>query len=438
MKKNLILGAFLILILGLLPVNYALYISTLGTAMQTVFYINAMPAAGGEGEAASDNTEAFFDDSLYVKYYAQSNIEVKQEKLQTEKLPLQFNLPNDPYTDRQWYVKNNGTFTRFASKAGADIGLLQAWELEDGDSLVTVAVLDGGCDIYNADLKGRIWKNAQEIPFNNIDDDLNGYVDDTIGWDFVNADNFPEDEAGHGTNVAGIIGANANNNIAYAGIDKNCKLMICKITDDEGNGKYRNWAAAIYYAVKNGARVINMSVGGLVSSKELETAINFAYENNVLVVAAMMNTNTSQPYFPAAYKNVLAVGATNPDDSRAAPFFWSKTSGSNYGQHISVVAPGNYIYGLSPTSDNIFWGGTSQAAPMVSGLAALLIAQDMSRTPDEIQHIITITADDKVGTAEEDTDGWDQYYGYGRINAYRALQYNYFPRAIELQVLNNL
>jgi subtilisin family serine protease len=201
-----------------------------------------------------------------------------------------------------------------------------------------------------------------------------------------------------------------------------CKLMVLKVTNKAGDGYYRDWAQAIMYAVQNGAKVINMSVGGTEQSSLLQAAVDYAWEHGVLIVACAMNGNTEQPYYPAACRHVLAVGATNPDDTRAAPFFWDKNSGSNYGKHLGVVAPGNYIYGLSHKAYNAIWGGTSQAAPFVSGLASLLLAQNPHRTPAELIHLIESTADDQVGRPEEDTPGWDKYHGFGRINALKALQ----------------
>ena len=108
-------------------------------------------------------------------------------------------------------------------------------------------------------------------------------------------------------------------------------------------------------------------------------------------------------------------------------FFWSTSSGSSYGSHIDVVAPGNYIYGLSYNSDNNYntqWGGTSQASPLVAGVASLLLSQDPARTPNEIYQIIRDTAEDQVGNESEDTMGYDIYYGYGRVNAFNALSFN--------------
>ena len=332
-------------------------------------------------------------------------------------------IPDDPYFYRQWACKNDGSFPSVhPGIPDADIDMDQAWDIEQGSSDIIVGILDSGCFTSHPEFSGRIWTNQGEIPNNNIDDDGNGYIDDCHGWDFAYNDNVTNDGTGHGTNVTGIIGANSNNTIGYAGIDWNCTLMICKILNNYGSGYYSWWEDGIYYAVNNGAHVINMSVGGTSYSSSLQDAINYAYLNNVLVVCSMGNYNTSTPNYPAAFSNSFAVGATDTNDYRCNPFFWG--GGSNYGSHIDVVAPGNYIYGLdnqSSTNYNIYWAGTSQAVPYITGLTALLLARDTLGTVDEIKDVITISAEDQVGNPTEDTAGWDQYYGWGRINAYEAL-----------------
>jgi thermitase len=333
------------------------------------------------------------------------------------------NLPNDTHFGRQYGLVNDGSFSLGTVKEDADVDMELAWEIETGDSQVVVAVLDAGAKMDHPELVNRLWHNSAEAE-NNADDDMNGYIDDVLGWDFVNNDNDPTDDHGHGTNVVGIVGADANNNLGYSGVDQYAKLMICKILDSENRGFYSWWTTAIYYAVNQGAKVINMSVGGSSFSQAMEDAVNYAHNKGVTIVACMMNNNNNVTYYPAGYVNTIAVGATNPDDTRAAPFFWSANSGSSFGGHIDVVAPGNYIYGLSHRSDSNFgsyWGGTSQATPLVAGIAALLIAQDSSRGPEDIRTILQSTAEDQIGNPFEDTEGFDIYYGYGRVNAHQAL-----------------
>jgi len=332
--------------------------------------------------------------------------------------------PNDAYYSRQWSLKNNGTFPLAPSKANADIEMEKAWQITQGDSSIIVGIIDTGLKLNHPEFSGRIWKNYKEIAGNGIDDDKNGYIDDVKGWDFVNSDNDPTDDYGHGTNVTGILGATGNNTIGYAGMDWKCKLMALKGLDSTNSGYYSMWISAIYYAVNQGARVLNMSLGGSTNSTALQNAVNYALNKNVVVVACMMNYNSAATYYAAGFPGVIAVGSTNPNDQRSNPFFWSATSGSNYGKHISVVAPGNYIYGLnhlSNTNYNYYWGGTSQATPHVAGLASLLLSANPNLSPAQIKSIIERTAVDQVGNPLEDTPGWDQYYGFGRINAHKAL-----------------
>ncbi|MEH0152810.1 S8 family serine peptidase [Limibacter armeniacum] len=333
-------------------------------------------------------------------------------------------LPNDPGFSDQWYLHNDGNSALYPVKAGADINVEEAWEYTQGDTSVVVAILDTGINPSNPDFEGRIWQNKKELP-NGLDDDGNGLVDDIWGWDFHNNDNEPTDNSGHGSMVAGIIGANGNNGQGFSGIDWHCKLMICQVIDSKEGGFYSNWIRGIYYAVENEADIINLSVAGNTDSKALEEAIRYAVSRGVLVVSSMGNDNVETPAYPSAYSEVLAVGATNPDDTRSIAFSGDLTKGSNYGTHLDIMAPGNYIRGLNHTDDLLpvkVWSGTSMAAPMVSGAAALLKAYYPNLTPQEIMAFIKHTAVDQVGNPAEDQKGRDNYYGYGRLDAGKLLK----------------
>ncbi|MFZ1693755.1 MAG: S8 family serine peptidase [Flavobacteriales bacterium] len=333
-------------------------------------------------------------------------------------------VPNDPHYYKQWGLHNDGTFTLSTAVAGADIDMESAWDIEQGSANVTVAIIDSGVRLQHPDWGERLWVNSGEIDGNGIDDDGNGYIDDVRGWDFANDDNDPTDDQGHGSNVTSIVAADGNNSIGFTGVDLNCKAMVIKALNSANQGFYSWWIAGMYYAINNGADIINMSMGGTGTSAEMQAAVDFGLANDVLLVACMMNTNNNVPYIPASLNGVMAVGATKPNDHRAVPFVWSATSGSNYGPHISVSAPGDYIYGFSHTSNvsyTAYWSGTSQASPHVAGLAAMLKAQVPSRTPAQIRAIIEATAEDQVGNPLEDTPGFDHYHGHGRINAFNAL-----------------
>ena len=309
--------------------------------------------------------------------------------------------PNDQfYLSRQWSHSNNGTFTLSPSIINADIDTDLAWDISQGDPNLIVAVLDSGLKLDHPEFSGRI----------------------VAGYDFVNSDSDPTDDHGHGTNVAGIALAKGNNAIGYAGVNWNSKIMICKVLDNVNSGLYSWWADAIYFAVDNGAKVINLSAGGNGASTLLLNAINYAYNNNVSVVVSTGNQNSTIQY-PAKYTNAIAVGSTNSNDKRSNPFFWSATSGSNYGAELDFVAPGNYIYGLnhlSNTDYSYYWGGTSQAAPHLTGLISLLLSLKPSLTVNQIRLILQQSSEDQVGDSF-DILGWDQYYGFGRINAFTAI-----------------
>jgi subtilisin family serine protease len=336
-------------------------------------------------------------------------------------------IPNDPMFTTQWGLRNDGTNPpNHPGTADADIDAPEAWDIETGDSSVIVAMLDTGIDWDHPDLSARIWNNADET-VNGVDDDGNGYIDDIRGWDFANNDNNPMDDHGHGTVNAGIVGASTNNGVGVVGVDWHCKLMAVKVLNQINWGQYSWWASGLQYAADNGAKVISMSMGGANPSQTLKDAVDYAYGLNCVIVVSMGNDNSNTVYYPAAYSNVIAVGATDTDDTRCVPPDWQpfgmQNGGSNYGNHIDVVAPGNWINSTAWNNVYQYWAGTSMAAPFVSGLAALLLAKEPSLTNAAVQNIICTTAEDQVGNPAEDTAGWDKYYGFGRINAYDALLY---------------
>ncbi|MAN58209.1 MAG: hypothetical protein CMC08_00035 [Flavobacteriaceae bacterium] len=334
--------------------------------------------------------------------------------------------PDDPLFARQWGMKNDGTFPLAPAEAGVDIKMEQAWEIEKGSPDLIIAVLDSGAKWDHPELAGRLWTNPDEI-LDGIDNDNNGYIDDVNGWDFAYEDANPWDDVGHGTNIIGLLASNSDNATAYAGLNWNSKIMNIKMLNEDNAYLDGAWAVdAIYYAVDNGADIINMSWGGPAFTA-MEDAIQYAHVNGVVLTAAMMNFDNDTPYFPAAYAETIAVGSIDPDGDRSSPFYWDPNSGSNFGPHIDLIAPGNYTYNITNTSNsnyNIYWGGTSQAAPHVAGVASLLLSQDPSLTPGQVRTILTTTADDGTGDPIEDTPGFDQFYGHGRLNAFEALSGN--------------
>lgn len=249
-----------------------------------------------------------------------------------------------------------------------------------GSSDVVVAVIDTGVDYSHLDLRNNIWINTAEIPGNGIDDDGNGYIDDVYGWNFVGDNNDPKDDNGHGTHVAGIIAAE-NNDIGSVGVAYNCKVMVLKAGNSSGYFNNSDIAEAIRYAYMNGASVINMSFGGSVISMAAKDALENAY-NSCILVAAAGNAgacnNLSCPIcqnvevaYPAALPYVIGVMSTNHDGSRVSSF-------SNYDHYpydsteYEVYAAGEAIPSCWPGNRYAMLNGTSMAAPVVSGIAALL------------------------------------------------------------------
>ena len=318
--------------------------------------------------------------------------------------------PNDTYFSDQKNLKHT---------SDKDIDADEAWDTETGSSNIVIAVIDTGVDTNHEDL--NIWTNTGEIAGNSIDDDSNGYIDDVKGWDFVptNGDNDPQGNYEHGTPVAGIAGAIGNNSKGVAGVCWGASIMPIRIMDDSAIlVSASKIADAIDYAVDNGADIINCSWTSS-SNSDITAAIQNAKETGrsnkgCLVVCGSGNDGDLSVRYPANLKYCIAVGGSESND---------KTYGSN-GTTLDVLAPrtadaytknGNgYNVNQSPFS------GTSAAAPLVSGLAALFIEQDSNLTANQIQALIQFSAEDQLGFTE-DTLGRDEDYGYGRINAKDAL-----------------
>jgi subtilisin family serine protease len=329
--------------------------------------------------------------------------------------------PNDPY-----YSSSNSWGQNYQDLWGIHkIEPESAWDISTGSKNVVVAVIDTGIDFSHEDLADNIWINQNEIPGNNIDDDNNGYVDDWRGWDFVNSDNNPTDDYGHGTHCAGILGATGNNNLGIAGVNWQLSIMAVKFLNSSGFGTDAGAAQSIIYAADMGAKVLSNSWGGSGPSQVINEAINYAHQENIVIVAAAGNSNLEITNFsPAHHPLVIAVGATDYQDNKA--------SFSNWG-NIDVVAPGVDILSLRAQNTNMGnalnsqytrASGTSMATPYVAGLAALSLAKNPQLTAEQIRQVIRHSADDLGAT------GWDQYFGFGRINAQKAFTEAKFGQAL--------
>jgi len=285
-----------------------------------------------------------------------------------------------------------------------------AWDVGRGNSSVVVAVVDSGADFAHPDLAGSLWVNPDETPGNGIDDDQNGYVDDVNGWDFVNGDNLPADDLGHGTHVTGIVAAATNNGIGVAGIAGGVKVLPVKVLNSGNKGTWSDIALGIIYAADQGVRAINLSLGSTSYSNTVLEAIQYAQNRGVLVIAAAGNNGAEQLFYPAAYDGVLAVAATAPGGTR-----WQL---SNYGSFIDIAGPGVTVYSTywsaAGGSSYQFLSGTSMATPMVTGVAALLWSINPALSANGVSEFLTGSATD-LGDP-----GLDIYYGHGQVDAQGA------------------
>jgi thermitase len=302
--------------------------------------------------------------------------------------------PNDYFFYDQWALNNTGQEVP-GQPAGsgtigtpdADIDALEAWTITQGSSAVLIAILDTGIDQDHEDLVGKIKVSKNFTDSATIDD-----------------------IAGHGTHVAGITAAYTNNAKGVAGIATNSLLLNGKVLNDSGSG-YNSWIAnGIIWAADQGAKVINLSLGGSGKSTVVSSAVDYAWSKGAVIVAAAGNNGNSSPFYPAYYSNCIAVAATDQNDARA--YF------SNYGNWVDIAAPGVNIISSYPAHPNtnvyLYASGTSMASPQVAGVAALVWASEYGTSNSSVRSRLQGTADPISGTGT--------YWQNGRVNAYNAVQ----------------
>lgn len=258
---------------------------------------------------------------------------------------------------------------------------------------VIVAVLDTGVDTTHPDLKDNL----------------------ISGYNFVDKNDDVSDLDGHGTMVTGIIAAVANNSEGIVGVAPEVKIMPLKVLTSKG-GNWIDLDLAIIYAANHGAKIITMSLGGqssLLFDAATQAAINFAYQQGCVLIAAAGNDNSSEPFYPAAYDKVIAVSAVDQSDNKA--------SFSNFGSYIDISAPGVNILSTMINGTYAYGSGTSFAAPFVAGVAALLLSKHPNLTPQEVAETLYNYAED-LGES-----GWDQFYGWGLVNAYSTITQTPIP-----------
>jgi subtilisin family serine protease len=301
--------------------------------------------------------------------------------------------PNDPLYPQQWNA---------SQPSDADIDLDLAWDVSTGSPGVIIAILDTGCDYNHPDLAGAL------LP----------------GFNFIANNNNAQDDHGHGTSCAGIAAARANNGIGIAGVAFNCQVLPVKVLNAGGSGSWAGVASGVTWAANNGAKVVSMSLTGGCCDAGMDAALLFAEGLDVLCVAATGNSNSSSLGYPAVSDHCTGIGASSPCDERKnlnscdGENFW----GSNFGTGIDVIAPGVQIRTLTlgggMTSS---FNGTSAATPHAAGVCALIRSVNPTLTYTQVRDILRSSSEDQVGPPSEDTPGYDLFFGFGRINAHRAV-----------------
>lgn len=320
--------------------------------------------------------------------------------------------PNDTFFNLQWGAENTGQDIRGTlGTVDADIDATEAWDITTGDANFVIAVIDTGTQWNHPDLDGNIWSNPDEIAGNGIDDDGNGYIDDTHGWDFFSNDNNPDDGSGHGSHTAGTVGAEGNNGVGVTGMNWQCKIMPLRFLGP--NGGYTSDAIrALDYAVAEGVKVSNNSWGGGGFSTALYNSINAAGAAGHLFVAAAGNSGVNtdgSPHYPSSYDspNIISVAATDNNDGLA--------SFSNYGSaSVDLGAPGVDIASTYSGSNYVWLSGTSMASPHVAGVAALVWAANPAWNYGQVRDALLSTTRPIASLQGKCATG-------GMLNAYAAL-----------------
>jgi thermitase len=309
--------------------------------------------------------------------------------------------PDDPFYSLQYALVD--------SPDDHDIDAPTAWGTRS--SCAKVAILDTGIDTDHPDLKSNVYKSADK-PNNGKDDDKNGYVDDTYGYNTINGKGSGEDDDGHGTHVSGIVGGRGNNDVGVSGTCWSTKLLAVKFMNSRGKGSTSDAIEGIDYAVKQGFKIINCSFGSSSKSSSLKDAVDYAQDHNALLVVAAGNDSENidkHPLYPASYgdSNILAVAATTSTDTLA--------SFSNFGSEaVDVAAPGDSIYSTYLGGGYRVLSGTSMAAPYAAGVAALLRKQESNATYGNLRYAIRHKVD-----KPPPLNGKVAYDG--RLNAEKAL-----------------
>jgi len=330
------------------------------------------------------------------------------------------------YIPRLLYVPND---SRIASQYGLkNVMAFAGWDICKGDTNTVIGISDTGTDLTHPDLKDNIKYNYND-PIDGIDNDNDGYIDNFYGWNFggnnnntqavVCYKNGVQNGGLHGIHVSGIAAASTDNNLGIAGAGFKCKILPVKIADSTGDLVYA--FESIVYAADHGCSIINCSWGDTISSGAYgQDIINYAtFNRNVLVVAAAGNVknNSSAPWYPASYNYVLSVAGTDSNDVK-----WNESS---YGKYVDVCAPSVYIFSTWQNGTYIYSAGTSMAAPLVSGLAAIVKSYFPQLSALQIGEQLKVTADN-IDTIKKNVF-YAQQMGAGRVNLYRALTITNIP-----------